>query len=276
MTIHTPDAPISAADESARYSAPALEKGLDILEALSVAPQGHTLSQLAKVLGRNVNQIFRMVLVLQRRGYIQTTAGERYILTLKIFRLAHRQPPLKRLIQTALPLLEELAARTRQSCHLAVHQQGRVVVVAQVDSPGRWSFGLKIGALMGLTDTASGHVLLAWQGEAERTRMLASHIKVEGELEVEPGHLLACLAEVRRHNGVLMPSGQIQGVTNIAAPVRGAGRRVVAALNVPYIARIDTAPGPAVDAVQRIQADICARLSALLGADEAGSAGAAG
>jgi len=112
MTTHTPQVPALAADESARYSAPALEKGLDILEALSVAPQGHTLSQLAKVLGRNVNQIFRMVLVLQRRGYIQAAAGERYTLTLKIFRLAHRQPPLRRLIQTALPLLEELAART--------------------------------------------------------------------------------------------------------------------------------------------------------------------
>jgi len=66
----------------------------------------------------------------------------------------------------------------------------------------------------------------------------------------------------------LMPSGQIQGVTNIAFPVWGAGKRVVAALNVPYIARIDTAPGPTVAAVKQMQTDICARLSVLLGADD--------
>jgi len=263
----TAPAPATDADKL-RYNAPALDKGLDILEVLSVSAHGYTLSQLAKVLGRSVNQIFRMVLVLQRRGYIQADAGDRYTLGLKLFRLAHRQPPLKRLLQTALPLLGELAERARQSCHLAVYQEGRVVVVAQADNPERWSFGLKVGAVMGLTDTSSGHVLLAWQSEAERARMLARHIKVEGELDIDPGHLLARLDEVRRHDCALMPSGQIQGVTNIAFPVWGAGKRVVAALNVPYIARIDSAPGPTVAEVKHMQTDICARLSVLLGADD--------
>jgi len=166
-----------------RYNAPALDKGLDILEALSTCSQGYTLGELATAVGRNVNQIFRMVVVLQRRGYIQADANDRYTLTLKVFRLAHQQPPLKRLVQAAMPLLQELAERACQSCHLSVYQQGRVVVVAQVDSPGRWSFGLKLGAVMGLTDTSSGHVLLAWQDEVARARMLGSHIKVEGELE---------------------------------------------------------------------------------------------
>jgi len=261
--------PSPAAGDAVRYSAPALEKGLDILEALSTSAQGYTLNQLAKALGRNVNQIFRMVVALQRRGYIQTDASDRYTLTLKLFRLAHQQPPLKRLIQTAMPLLTELAERARQSCHLAVYQQGRVVVIAQVDNPERWSFGLKIGAVMGLTDTSSGHVLLAYQNETDRARMLNSHIKVEGELDMDPGHLFALLAEVRRRDYALMPSGQIQGVTNIAFPVWGVGKRVVAAINVPYLARIDAAPGPTVEEVKRIQEDICARLSLLLGAEEA-------
>jgi len=265
LTNQRPAAPTDA--ETARYRAPALEKGLDILEALSVCPQGYTLNQLARALGRNVNQIFRMVVTLHRRGYIQIDESDRYCLTLKLFRLTQQQPPLKRLIQTALPLLHELAERTRQSCHLSVYQQGRTIVVAQVDSPERWSFGLKVGALGGLTNTSSGHVLLAFQDEITRARMLNSHAKVEGDIDMDPGHLYALLDEVRRNDHSLMPSIQTQGVTNIAFPVRGPGQHVVAAITVPYIARIDNAPGPSITQVKHIQGDICARLSRLLGSD---------
>ena len=78
--------------------------------------------------------------------------------------------------------MRELVNRSLQSCHLTVFHAGRVMVVAEVDSPERWAFGLKVGAQVGLTDTASGYVLLAFQDEAGRRAMLASHQKVEGEL----------------------------------------------------------------------------------------------
>jgi DNA-binding IclR family transcriptional regulator len=40
--------------------------------------------------------------------------------------------------------LRELVNRTPQSCHLTVFHAGRVMVVAQVDSPEPWAFGLKV------------------------------------------------------------------------------------------------------------------------------------
>lgn len=250
-----------------RYAAPALEKGLDILEALSGSSDGYTLNELSQAVGRSVNEIFRMVVTLQRRGYIQADQNDRYTLTLKLFRLAHRQQPIKSLIAAALPLLHELAERTRQSCHLSVFQNGRVVVIAQVDSPERWSFGLKVGVVMGLTDTSSGHVLLAYQDEVERTRMLSSHIRVEGELPMDPGQLFALLKEVRACGHASMPSIQIGGVTNIAFPIRGIDGRVVAAINIPHIARIDGMPRPDIEQIKEIMANICMRLSTRIGYD---------
>jgi DNA-binding IclR family transcriptional regulator len=260
------DTPVD--ERKTSYSAPALEKGLDILELLSDSTEGHTLNQISKALGRGVSQIFRMVVTLHRRGYIQVDENDRYTLTLKTFRLAHRHSPVKQLTRAALPLLHELAQRAQQSCHLSVYEGGQVVVVAQVDSPDRWSFGLKTGSLMGLTDTSSGHVLLAYQDEIERARMLNNHVKVEGELHMDPGQLLSLLAEVRLQGHSLMPSIQIQGVTNVAFPVRGPNQRVVAAINIPYIARIDGARRPTIEQVKAAQADICTRLSRQLGADE--------
>ncbi|SFC30645.1 transcriptional regulator, IclR family [Polaromonas sp. OV174] len=257
----------SEPDTNARYSAPALDKGLDILEALSASADGYTLNQLSQVLQRNVNEIFRMVVTLQRRGYIQADQNDRYTLTLKMFALAHRQPPVKSLVDAALPLLQELAERTRQSAHLTIYQDGRVIVIAQVDSPERWSFGLKVGVLMGLSDTSSGHVLLAYQDEVTRTRMLGKHIKVEGELDIDPGQLFSLLMAVRKTGYAMMPSIQIQGVTNIAFPVWGLGQRVIAAINIPHIARIDGTPTPSKEQIKTALADICARLSLRLGYD---------
>ena len=57
-----------------------------------------------------------------------------------------------------------------------------------------------------MTDTSSGHVLLAFRDEVERTRMLAAHIKVEGELESDPGELFAILAEVRQRGCAPCPA----------------------------------------------------------------------
>jgi DNA-binding IclR family transcriptional regulator len=207
-----------------------------------------------------------MAVTLQRRGYVQVDENDRYTLTLRMFELAHRQQPLKSLVSAALPLLRELANRARQSCHLTMYQGGRVVVIAQVESPERWSFGLKVGVVMGLTDTSSGHVLLAFRDEIDRARMLRAHIGVEGELDMDPGELFSILQEVRERGYSAMPSKQTRGITNIAFPVMGAADHVIASINVPYIERIDQKAGPDVTQVQEIAGNIAARLSALMGA----------
>ncbi len=132
---------------SARYAAPALDKGLDILELFASEPDGLTTSQVARRLGRTVGEIFRMLVCLAERGYIsQVLPDERFQLTLKLFELAHRHHPLQRFVAKARPLMEEVAHKTRQSCHLAMPSDGEVVVITQVDAPGSAGFALRVGA----------------------------------------------------------------------------------------------------------------------------------
>lgn len=258
----------NASDENAdspRYTAPALEKGLDILDVLVDTAEGYTLNELSVKLGRTVSEIFRMVVTLERRGYVQGDHNDRYTLTLKLFEMAHRQQPIRSLTAMALPLLRDLANMTRQSCHLSIYNSGRVAVIAQVDSPERWSFGLKVGAVMGLTDTSSGHVLLAFRDIAERERMLAAHTRVEGENDVEPAVLLALLDEIRATGHEIVPSRQMRGVTNVAFPVIGSSGDAIAAVNVPYLERIDKKINPEFDEVCRMVGEMAGRLSALMG-----------
>ena len=64
-------------DHDRKYRAPALEKGLDILELLARHGAPMTTSQMAATLGRSVSELFRMVLALEFRGYIEASPDGR-------------------------------------------------------------------------------------------------------------------------------------------------------------------------------------------------------
>ena len=233
----------SARPPMARYTAPALDKGLDILELFASEPEGLTTSQVARRLGRTVGEIFRMLVCLAERGYIsQVLPDEHFQLTLKLFELAHRHHPLERFVAKARPLMEEVALQTRQSCHLAMPSNGEVVVITQVDAPGSAGFALKLGARIDLLNTASGHLILAFQHDELRARSLAAWRRhTDRPL---PADLAEHLARIRARGYEEMPSYQVEGVVNISYPVLNQHQEAIAALSVPFLPRIGARIGP--------------------------------
>jgi DNA-binding IclR family transcriptional regulator len=257
--------PVSTRGFDARYAVPALDKGFDVIELLAREIDGLTLNEIARLVGRTSSELFRTLNALCRRDYIGQHDGDRYSLTLKLFELAHRHKPIKSLTAAAAPLMRELVNRSLQSCHLTVFHAGRVMVVAEIDSPERWAFGLKVGAQVGLTDTASGYVLLAFQDEAGRRAMMASHQKVEGELDVNRTQLLKVVRNVARKGYAQIQSRQIRGVANIAFPVLDSSGNAMAVLNIPYIVRIDKKITPSILVVREMLRGTAQRLSLLMG-----------
>jgi DNA-binding IclR family transcriptional regulator len=254
-----------ASPAATRYAVPALDKGLDVLELLAREAAGLSLNEIAGALGRTSSELFRMVFALARRGYIEQRDGDRYTLTLKLFELAHRHKPIKSLTAAAAALMLDLVQRALQSGHLTVFYAGRVMVIGEVDSPDRYAFGMKVGALVGLTDTASGYVLLAFQDDSTRRAMLASHQEVEGELDFDAAQLAKIVRDVAKKGYAEVQSRQTRGVTNIAFPIRGSAGHAVAVLNVPYIERIDKKVTPSIGAVREMLRESAARLSLLMG-----------
>ena len=49
------------------YVAPALEKGFNVVELLARSPQGLTASEIASGLGLTISEIFRIIMVMERR-----------------------------------------------------------------------------------------------------------------------------------------------------------------------------------------------------------------
>jgi DNA-binding IclR family transcriptional regulator len=113
------------------YQAPALEKGLQVLEFLSGQPDPYAISDLARALGKSRNEIYRMVIVLERLGYLVRTDTDRFSVTSKLFDRAMRAPPQHNLLVKALSVMESLSADTFQSCHLMVASGPDMVIVAR-------------------------------------------------------------------------------------------------------------------------------------------------
>ncbi|EAR24196.1 transcriptional regulator, IclR family protein [marine actinobacterium PHSC20C1] len=183
------------------YAAPALDKGLDILELLASTSTALSQSEIADATGRSTGQIFRVLSTLERRGYVfRDRQSGSYVLAMKLFELAHLHLPLRGLVRVALPIMQVLAEQSSQSCNLAVRDGRQVRVIAQVESPADFGFRVRVGAAFDIATTATGSVLSSDNPEA------------------------------------LARAGTVQpGITDVVAPVQSASG-TIAALTVPYVA----------------------------------------
>jgi DNA-binding IclR family transcriptional regulator len=225
-------------EERNSYATPALEKGLDVIELLARQPGGLTKSEISRELNRTVSEIFRMLHCLERRGYIAQIEGERYSLTLKLFKLVQEHPPTERLITEALPVMHQVAHDIQQSCHMGIIEGGEVVILAQVNAPTSVGFYVKLGSSVELMEATTGYVILAHQDEEHRKRTLAEWKRMTGR-DV-PADLAAHLARIRRQGFEKRPSYQVRGVINISYPVFDERGSALGALTVPYIQQNDS------------------------------------
>lgn len=157
------------------YSVPALDKGLDILEALSASSGPQTLSGLADLVKRKNNEIFRMLNLLERRRYVLRDESGGYRLSLRMYQLAHAQSTVAQLTEAATPFLRELSASTGESAHLSVLEGMEIVVLAQVESSQPIRLAVEVGGRFSALTTVSGRMLLAgWAPDARRKLLEAS------------------------------------------------------------------------------------------------------
>ena len=233
-----------------RYRAPALDKGLDIIELLAGTADGLSQAEIAKSLDRSPNEIYRLLDRLVRRDFVRRTPEDRYEITLKLFELAHARPPLHRMVSQAMPVLRHFALRAEQAVHMVVQDRNILVVIAQVDGPGYWNVSIRVGSRISLVNTGSGHVFLAFATPEERVLMLEEQDL--GSPEKMPRGLEARLESVREQQYEVLPSAQVSGVTNLTVPIFGPLGTVIAVLTCPYTQRLDKLDAPNMQTVLKM------------------------
>ncbi len=118
--------------EKPSYTAPALQRGLQILEYLADTREPQKLSAISAVLGLSVSSIQRMVNQLKQEGYILRTPNGGYYLSNKLYRVAHDHESEGSLLQAAMPAMHDFVLRTGESIHLSVAVIDQFVVIGQL------------------------------------------------------------------------------------------------------------------------------------------------
>jgi DNA-binding IclR family transcriptional regulator len=214
--------------EPRKYRAPALQKGLEILETLAHAARPMSMADISSAVARSRNEIFRMLQVLEDMRYIARNTAGGYVLTNRLFALGMQQPPIRDLVSHALPRMNDLADALDQSCHLAVASGGEIVVIARVESPGLLGFAVRVGYRRAFHLSASGQVLMAFQPDRVRDQMIADIGASTDDTLIER------LEAIRQAGFLAEDSSAIAGIRDLSGPILVHGA-AIAALTVPFV-----------------------------------------
>ncbi|KQU49780.1 IclR family transcriptional regulator [Sphingomonas sp. Leaf339] len=247
------------------YAAPALEKAFEILELLAKQNSGATISEMSAVLDRSVGELFRIVIVMERHGYLQKSpVTDRYSVAYKLLDLAFSATPAQNVVEAALPEMRALAQDIEQSCHLVVVSGTQGMIVAREENPATRGFALRLGASIDLLNSCSGHILLA-MSPPDKAELLIDRLLHERQPPVDVAALQLRLKRVRAEGFDVRRSPVTFGVTDMSYPLFGFDGGLMAALTIPFLELIDGSQKLDATAARLRLGEAAARISDRLG-----------
>ncbi|MFS1438543.1 IclR family transcriptional regulator [Shewanella sp. 10N.286.48.A6] len=217
---------------SQKYAVPALDKGLDILEFLVSHAMPCNQSEIAAGVGRGPNEIYRVLVRLEKRGYVQRhpTTG-RYELSLKLYHLSRNISPMDRVRQSALPYMEDLAVSTGQSCYLSMLYQSQAMVIVYARSTSAIHLSIAEGAMFRLSQSTAGKLLLANSNEEVQTMLIEHDPTFCHWGPSERSYLTTELAALRQSGFIVQPNSLLTGVKDYSVLIGQPNAKVIAALS---------------------------------------------
>lgn len=215
------DAPLQSVTNAARL----LKAFLSREETLGV-------SELARRLGLGKSAVHRLLVTLAAEGLV-TRDAEGYRLGLVVFELGEAVRSHMDLHGAAGPVLVELREQTGESAQVGMLDGDEVVYVDRLESTHSLRLFHETGRRVPLHCTSSGKVLLAALPAGRREAFLGGGLRAHTpHTIVEPDALRAELDAVAARGWAEAVNEREMGVASLAAPVRGRGGEVVAAISV--------------------------------------------
>ncbi len=228
-----------------------MAKGLAVLESFDTERQRLNATQAAQRAGITRAAARRHLLTLAHLGYLESD-GRHFWLSAKVLRFSGSYLASARLPRTVQPMLNRLAAQTRDAFSVAVLEGDASVIVARsagvlAQPAGDWdalasaglgtsrlmAYGLHLGARLPAHATSTGRVLLAALPLAELQQWLDGRwlVRLTPYTVTQADALQELLEQVRQQDFCIASEEHELGVHAVALPLRNLQGRVVGALN---------------------------------------------
>ena len=212
-----------------------LDRGLELLEEVFSRGSGISLAELTRLQGRDKSSIYRMLLTLQRRGYVvRDPGGKRYCPGHRIYELAGSYGPRRDIRRMSRAYLERLTELIGETSHLAVLIEREARLVDHVLSPQRVGVTARSGGHEPIHATALGKILVAYLPQGSLRKLLDGY-NFEKYTQWTFGSLDAFQEElklVKERGWAVDDEEYSEGIRCVAAPVFDFTGRVTGAIGI--------------------------------------------
>ncbi len=209
-----------------------IERAFAVLRALSLGPDGVT--NLAKQVDLPKSTVARLLSALETEGaVVQRETGGVYELGPVLDDLSPASRTGPHLMRMARPFLNELVFVTNERAGLSVREGRDVLFLDHVSAVNEVEVRDWTGLRMPLHSIASGIVLLAHADTAELDGYFTQPLEqVTKHTVIDPTAITARVAKARGEGYAWTNSESVDGISSVAAPVRGTSGLVEAAIHV--------------------------------------------
>ena len=216
------------------YSAPAVDRTLDILEFMAVHPRPYGATELSRCLNIPINSVFRILKRLTDREYTaQDPFSDGYQLSTKVFSLGMSLYTRFELRLRARPHIEWLCRETEETCQLQIPHGDMVLVLDTVSPEVSYYIRIVPGGLVYYHPNAYGKAVLAFLSEEEVKKIIPPRLA-----SLTP-HTILLRTELMKELEGVRKSGlgydneeYNEGIRCIGSPVFDVEGKVVAGLGV--------------------------------------------
>ncbi len=219
--------------------APALDRGLAVLEALDAQPAGMTLTEISTVIGGPKNSTSRLIQTLITRDYVvREDATMRFRLTGKLLRLGQPRVADASLVECSLDAMRMLRDAVGETVQVGIPIGDEGIIIEKIESTQAVRIGVNIGLRFPLHNNAPGKVLLAFRHlkEFERTINRIKLTRCTARTITDKATLRAECKRVTKQGYATDWGEADEGIHCVAAPVRDRLNVLVATLWVSGIA----------------------------------------
>lgn len=219
-----------------------IERGFAVLLAFDADLPTASLAELADKTGLSRPTVRRILLTLQRLGYVQSAGGPtrvgtrtggpgRWALTPRVLSIGQHYAATHGIVEIVQPHLLRVVELTGESASLAQLDGVDVVYVARVHARRVLSHNVDIGTRLPTHATSMGRVLVAWAPQDVVDRVIDHGLPaLTARTITDPIGFRDALHEVRGQGYAIVDGELEDGFLSAAVPVRDATGTVVGAL----------------------------------------------
>jgi len=217
------------------YYIESIRRAIQVLNSFTLKESELSITELSKRLNLHKSTIHRIVVTLEDEGLItKDQVSQKYRLGIKLFELGYIVKKNIEIRNYALPIMRELAQKTKESIDLNIILDRKRVSIEKIESLHDVRQVIQLGKSLPLYCGGSGKALLAFLADEEIDKIIQKErfIPFGPNTITEPIKLKERLKKIRRKGYAVSFEERVLGSASIGVPILDYTGRVVASLSI--------------------------------------------